>query len=104
MATQSHSARGHSSLAQRLIPSNRFTLDGLEKRDQFVGVPMTWYPTDTGPNTCTGKHHLDSDWVTNVNNNLINSDNPRYSTDISIEGQVVNLLFDMGGTDLWRVS
>ncbi|KAJ6533525.1 aspartic peptidase domain-containing protein [Mycena capillaripes] len=38
---------------------------------------------------------------TNVNNNLINSNNLRYSTDISVEGQVVNVLIDTGSTDLW---
>ncbi|KAJ6554792.1 hypothetical protein B0H19DRAFT_1263090 [Mycena capillaripes] len=67
MAT--HSARGHSGLAQRLTPSNTSALEGLERRDQFVGVPMTWYPTDTGADACTGKNHLDSDWYVAMNYN-----------------------------------
>ncbi|KAJ6566272.1 hypothetical protein B0H19DRAFT_708262 [Mycena capillaripes] len=58
--TQSHQARQHSDLAQR-IASNTSAL-GLEKRDAFSGVAMTWYPDDTGPNACTGKNHQDSDW------------------------------------------
>ncbi|KAJ6554677.1 hypothetical protein B0H19DRAFT_1262994 [Mycena capillaripes] len=47
-AKATHSARGHSGLAERLI-RNTSALEGLGKRDQFVGVPMTWYPADTGP-------------------------------------------------------
>ncbi|KAJ6504569.1 hypothetical protein DFH09DRAFT_1375319 [Mycena vulgaris] len=34
----------------------------LDKRDSFVAKEMTWYPTDTGPDACTGKNHQDSDW------------------------------------------
>ncbi|KAJ6554804.1 hypothetical protein B0H19DRAFT_1263100 [Mycena capillaripes] len=30
---------------------------------------MTWYPTDTGPDACTGKNHLDSDWYATMNYN-----------------------------------
>ncbi|KAJ7578261.1 hypothetical protein C8J56DRAFT_359772 [Mycena floridula] len=32
------------------------------KRDTFVNKEMTWYPTDTGADACTGKNHQDSDW------------------------------------------
>ncbi|KAJ6536904.1 aspartic peptidase domain-containing protein [Mycena capillaripes] len=39
--------------------------------------------------------------ASDANNNLINSNNLRYSTNISIEGQVVNVLIDTGSTDLW---
>jgi hypothetical protein len=53
----------------------------VKKRDQFSGVPMTWYPTDTGPcvavtqfflilpdnlafsDACTGNSHSANDWV-----------------------------------------
>ncbi|CAK5272233.1 unnamed protein product [Mycena citricolor] len=36
----------------------------LEKRQSsFSGVRMTWYPTDTGADACTGKNHLSTDWV-----------------------------------------
>ncbi|KAJ7677541.1 hypothetical protein B0H17DRAFT_111683 [Mycena rosella] len=34
----------------------------VEKRDTFVSKEMTWYPTDTGADACTGKNHLDSDF------------------------------------------
>ncbi|KAJ7758372.1 aspartic peptidase domain-containing protein [Mycena metata] len=37
----------------------------------------------------------------NTQNNLINTNNQRYSTNISIAGQVVNVLIDTGSTDLW---
>ncbi|KAK7052765.1 Six-hairpin glycosidase [Favolaschia claudopus] len=36
-----------------------------------------------------------------TDNNLINSNNLRYSTNISIEGNIVNVLIDTGSTDLW---
>ncbi|KAJ7242152.1 aspartic peptidase domain-containing protein [Mycena haematopus] len=39
--------------------------------------------------------------TTNSNNNLINTDNLRYSTNITISGNVVNVLIDTGSTDLW---
>ncbi|KAJ7600363.1 hypothetical protein C8J56DRAFT_7599 [Mycena floridula] len=32
------------------------------KRDTFENKEMTWYPTDTGADACTGKNHQDSDW------------------------------------------
>ncbi|KAJ7867210.1 aspartic peptidase domain-containing protein [Mycena olivaceomarginata] len=38
--------------------------------------------------------------ASDVNNNLINSDNLRYSTNITIGGNVVNVLIDTGSTDL----
>ncbi|KAJ7846453.1 hypothetical protein B0H13DRAFT_2363006 [Mycena leptocephala] len=28
----------------------------------FTNKEMTWYPNNTGPDTCTGKSHLDSDF------------------------------------------
>ncbi|KAF8166803.1 aspartic peptidase domain-containing protein [Mycena galopus ATCC 62051] len=37
----------------------------------------------------------------NPNDNLINTANLRYSTNISIAGNVVNVLIDTGSTDLW---
>ncbi|KAJ7023592.1 aspartic peptidase domain-containing protein [Mycena alexandri] len=37
----------------------------------------------------------------NGKSNLINSNNQRYSTNITIAGQVVNVLIDTGSTDLW---
>ncbi|KAJ7668804.1 hypothetical protein DFH06DRAFT_1126241 [Mycena polygramma] len=36
----------------------------MEKRDSYTGVAMTWYPTNTGPDACTGKNHKDRDWKT----------------------------------------
>ncbi|KAJ7657204.1 aspartic peptidase domain-containing protein [Mycena polygramma] len=39
--------------------------------------------------------------ASSTTNNLINSNNLRYSTNISIEGNVVNVLIDTGSTDLW---
>ncbi|KAJ6484763.1 aspartic peptidase domain-containing protein [Mycena sanguinolenta] len=36
-----------------------------------------------------------------ANNNLINTDNLRYSTNITISGNVVNVLIDTGSSDLW---
>ncbi|KAJ7670869.1 hypothetical protein DFH06DRAFT_1468559 [Mycena polygramma] len=41
----------------------------MEKRDSYTGVAMTWYPTDTGPDACTGKNHKDSDWFVAMNYN-----------------------------------
>ncbi|KAJ6554769.1 hypothetical protein B0H19DRAFT_1154475 [Mycena capillaripes] len=55
MATQSHSR------TQR--PRSAPNQQHLEEGDQFVGMPMTCYLANTGLNACTGKNHLDSDWV-----------------------------------------
>ncbi|KAJ7888935.1 hypothetical protein B0H14DRAFT_3429911 [Mycena olivaceomarginata] len=68
MATHSHARQSHNGLAQRLTSSSNTSAElGLGKRDQFIGVPMTWYPTDTGADACTGKNHLDSDWYVAMN-------------------------------------
>ncbi|KAJ7229183.1 hypothetical protein GGX14DRAFT_296155, partial [Mycena pura] len=40
--------------------------DSLSKRDTYNGR-MTWYPTDTGADACTGKNHQDSDWYVAMN-------------------------------------
>ncbi|KAJ7217736.1 hypothetical protein GGX14DRAFT_336907, partial [Mycena pura] len=34
----------------------------LGRRDTYSGKEMTWYPTNTGPDACTGKNHQDSDF------------------------------------------
>ncbi|KAJ7322878.1 aspartic peptidase domain-containing protein [Mycena albidolilacea] len=39
--------------------------------------------------------------ATDVNNNLINKNNERYTANITIEGRVVNVALDTGSTDLW---
>ncbi|CAK5272114.1 unnamed protein product [Mycena citricolor] len=36
-----------------------------------------------------------------INNNLINKENIRYTTNITIGGRVVNVVLDTGSTDLW---
>ncbi|KAJ7255235.1 aspartic peptidase domain-containing protein [Mycena rebaudengoi] len=41
--------------------------------------------------------HASSD----VNNNLINKDNERYTANITVNGRVVNVALDTGSTDLW---
>ncbi|KAJ7206537.1 hypothetical protein GGX14DRAFT_637535, partial [Mycena pura] len=52
-----HQARNHhAAIAKRINTTS------LEKRDTFTGKEMTWYPTDTGPDACTGKNHQDSDF------------------------------------------
>ncbi|KAF7348504.1 Six-hairpin glycosidase [Mycena venus] len=38
---------------------------------------------------------------TDVNNNLINKSNERYTANITISGRVVNVALDTGSTDLW---
>ncbi|KAJ7689426.1 hypothetical protein B0H17DRAFT_637569 [Mycena rosella] len=53
-----HQGRSHNSIAMR-VNNNTETLN---KRDSFVSKEMTWYPTDTGPDACTGKNHQDSDY------------------------------------------
>ncbi|KAJ7670851.1 hypothetical protein DFH06DRAFT_1370070 [Mycena polygramma] len=65
--------RTHNNLALRLRgPANATSRDvGMEmrKRDSYTGVAMTWYPTNTGPDACTGKNHKDSDWFVAMNYN-----------------------------------
>ncbi|KAJ7573848.1 hypothetical protein C8J56DRAFT_1173315 [Mycena floridula] len=46
---------------KRVKGSENSTLS-LVKRDTFENKEMTWYPTDTGADACTGKNHQDSDW------------------------------------------
>ncbi|KAJ7668805.1 hypothetical protein DFH06DRAFT_1469410 [Mycena polygramma] len=58
--------RTHNNLALR-GPAN--TTGEVAKRDSYTGVAMTWYPTDTGPDACTGKNHKDSDWFVAMNYN-----------------------------------
>ncbi|KAJ7459462.1 hypothetical protein B0H11DRAFT_2316758 [Mycena galericulata] len=58
-----HQARSgnHHAIAMR---ANNSTVRALsqEKRDTYDSKEMTWYPTDTGPDACTGKNHQDSDY------------------------------------------
>ncbi|KAJ6554785.1 hypothetical protein B0H19DRAFT_1154506 [Mycena capillaripes] len=56
MATQSLSL-----CARTQRPRSAPNQQHLEKRDQFVGVPLAWYLTITGPDVFTGKNLLDSD-------------------------------------------
>ncbi|KAJ7037379.1 hypothetical protein C8F04DRAFT_410177 [Mycena alexandri] len=53
-----HEGRKHADLAKRL-DNNTFSLG---KRDTYQNKEFTWYPTDTGPDACTGKNHQDSDY------------------------------------------
>ncbi|KAJ7670899.1 hypothetical protein DFH06DRAFT_1370177 [Mycena polygramma] len=60
--------RTHNNLALRLRgPAN--ATGEVERRDSYTGVAMTWYPTNTGPDACTGKNHKDSDWFVAMNYN-----------------------------------
>ncbi|KAJ7120697.1 hypothetical protein C8R43DRAFT_1034015 [Mycena crocata] len=52
-------ARGHSAIGKRTFTANSTS---IEKRESFENKYMTWYPTDTGADACTGKNHKDSDW------------------------------------------
>ncbi|KAJ7165661.1 hypothetical protein C8R43DRAFT_987247 [Mycena crocata] len=56
-----HQARSHNNIAKRLDNSTNGPLS-FDKRDAFTNKEMTWYPTDTGADACTGKNHQDSDW------------------------------------------
>ncbi|KAK7064848.1 hypothetical protein R3P38DRAFT_2826718 [Favolaschia claudopus] len=49
----------HAVIAKR---ADNTTEHALDKRAQFTNKEFTWYPTDTGPDACTGKNHKDSDW------------------------------------------
>ncbi|KAJ6457816.1 hypothetical protein C8R47DRAFT_168104 [Mycena vitilis] len=60
--------RTHNNLALRLRGPTNGT-GAFEKRDSYTGVAMTWYPTNTGPDACTGKNHKDSDWFVAMNYN-----------------------------------
>ncbi|KAJ7869490.1 hypothetical protein B0H14DRAFT_2727358, partial [Mycena olivaceomarginata] len=46
----------HRAPAADIVPDSDSTMN------MFVGKEMTWYPTDTGPDACTGMNHLDSDF------------------------------------------
>ncbi|KAJ7670824.1 hypothetical protein DFH06DRAFT_1125110 [Mycena polygramma] len=63
--------RTHNTLAMRLRGPGNVTSGDMEveKRDSYTGVAMTWYPTNTGPDACTGKNHKDSDWFVAMNYN-----------------------------------
>ncbi|KAJ6456143.1 hypothetical protein C8R45DRAFT_1111137 [Mycena sanguinolenta] len=54
-----HEARSHNAIAAAKRESNSFSLG---KRDQYENKEFTWYPTDTGPDACTGQNHQDSDF------------------------------------------
>ncbi|KAJ7237480.1 hypothetical protein B0H12DRAFT_108000 [Mycena haematopus] len=58
VTANTHQARSHNAIAKR-VESGSFTLD---KRAQYTNKEFTWYPTDTGPDACTGKNHQDSDF------------------------------------------
>ncbi|KAJ7356593.1 hypothetical protein DFH08DRAFT_802615 [Mycena albidolilacea] len=58
MASTHQAARNHHEIAKRLDN----TTSPLDKRAQFTNQEFTWYPTDTGPDACTGKNHQDSDF------------------------------------------
>ncbi|KAJ7670894.1 hypothetical protein DFH06DRAFT_1370165 [Mycena polygramma] len=58
--------RTHTNLALRLRgPANATSreMETVGKRETYTDVAMTWYPTNTGPDACTGKNHKDSDWL-----------------------------------------
>ncbi|KAJ7092317.1 hypothetical protein B0H15DRAFT_1021065 [Mycena belliarum] len=58
-AASSHQGRtSHNGIAMRFANGT----ESVEKRDSFTSKPMTWYPTNTGADACTGKNHQDSDW------------------------------------------
>ncbi|KAJ7616144.1 hypothetical protein DFH06DRAFT_1343390 [Mycena polygramma] len=64
--------RTHNNVALRLRgPANATSgeMGTVKKRDSYTGVAMTWYPTNTGPDACTGKNHKDSDWFVAMNYN-----------------------------------
>ncbi|KAJ7670911.1 hypothetical protein DFH06DRAFT_1293796 [Mycena polygramma] len=70
--TQPHlpaAPRTHNNVALRLRGPANATSGEVEKRDSYTGVAMTWYPTNTGPDACTGKNHKDSDWFVAMNYN-----------------------------------
>ncbi|KAJ6522746.1 hypothetical protein B0H19DRAFT_1202516 [Mycena capillaripes] len=56
------SAHQNQARAHRAAVTKR-SESSVERRDQFSNVPMTWYPTNTGPDACTGNSHSDNDWV-----------------------------------------
>ncbi|KAJ7616463.1 hypothetical protein FB45DRAFT_934285 [Roridomyces roridus] len=62
---QSQTRSAHSSLAMAIRSND--TLHAVEKRASFTNAPITWYPTDTGPDACTGKTHGSNDWVVAMN-------------------------------------
>ncbi|KAJ7447508.1 hypothetical protein B0H11DRAFT_1929566 [Mycena galericulata] len=67
MATHEGRSMSHSGVFMRRNTSLSAAPRPLEKRDSYNGATMTWYPTNTGPDACTGKNHLDSDWFVAMN-------------------------------------
>ncbi|KAJ7024204.1 hypothetical protein C8F04DRAFT_165144 [Mycena alexandri] len=53
-----HQARNYHPLAKRA--DNIFTIG--KRGDQYANKQFTWYPSDTGPDACTGQNHQDSDF------------------------------------------
>ncbi|KAJ7934240.1 hypothetical protein B0H13DRAFT_2305965 [Mycena leptocephala] len=55
-----HQARSHRPITER---DDNSTFTVAKRGDQYVNKQFSWYPTDTGADTCTGKNHQDSDFV-----------------------------------------
>ncbi|KAJ7676561.1 hypothetical protein DFH06DRAFT_610582 [Mycena polygramma] len=49
-----HTPRTHKGVAR--------SFDAEKRSFLFTNQELTWYPTDTGPDACTGKTHTDSDY------------------------------------------
>ncbi|KAK7047012.1 hypothetical protein R3P38DRAFT_95194 [Favolaschia claudopus] len=62
------SGSAHNAAAKRLENGSQ----GYSKRDQFTNIEMTWYPTNTGADACSGKDHQDSDWFVAMGYDLFN--------------------------------
>jgi len=60
LATPQVQRRSHNEVARRMEGN-------ISKRGAFSNARMTWYPTDTGPDACTGKNHGDNDWLIAIN-------------------------------------
>ncbi|KAJ7591817.1 hypothetical protein C8J56DRAFT_519121 [Mycena floridula] len=63
-----HQGLNHRAIAKRMESA----AVSLEKRDTFTGIEMTWYPTDTGPDACSGQNHQDSDFFVAMENAQFN--------------------------------
>ncbi|KAJ7258433.1 hypothetical protein B0H12DRAFT_444482 [Mycena haematopus] len=66
--------RSHSGVARRLESDNSNSTFELGKRSAFTNIEMTWYPTDTGPDACTGQNHQDSDYYVAMGTTLYEQD------------------------------
>ncbi|KAJ7779410.1 hypothetical protein DFH07DRAFT_936249 [Mycena maculata] len=64
MANSHQEARSHKAIARRMNSTST-----VDKRDENTNVRFTWYPTDTGPDACTGKNHLSTDWYVAMGTN-----------------------------------